>query len=71
VLCLGDGGGCEGMRWHISEDLWGVTGWGFHMALIRHRAQVFYGQIDLQFVPRSDDSVRICKREKIPDSVLI
>jgi hypothetical protein len=49
----------------------GVTGWGFYRAYIRCGAQVFYIQIYLQFVPRSDDSVRICKRGKIPDSVLI
>jgi hypothetical protein len=44
---------------------------GFYRAFIRHGAQGFYGQIHLQFIPRSDDSIRICKRGKILDSVLI
>jgi hypothetical protein len=71
VLCLGDSGSYEGMRRHIFEASWGVSERGFYRAFIRCGAQVFYGQIYLQFVRRSNDSVRVFKRGKIPDSVLI
>jgi hypothetical protein len=61
VLHLGDGGGCEGMRRRIFEASWGVTGWGIYRAFIKRGAQVFYDQIYLQFIPRSDDSLAFVK----------
>jgi hypothetical protein len=64
VLYLGDGGGYEGMRQHVFDASWGVVGRGFYRAFIKRGAQVFYGQVYLQFLLKSDDSIRICKRGK-------
>jgi hypothetical protein len=50
VLYLGDGGGYEGMRQHVFDASWGVVGRGFYRAFIKRGAQVFYGQVYLQFL---------------------